>query len=244
VRLPTTFRAREPRLAMRSGAAIALVCAVVLSVSTVFGPNSVSSTTRTASWVGAGVVGLLGLLALVIGPRALDRYGAFLAIGVGTVLLTAVLNVATSDHSAAGQAFYAFPVLWAASSLHRGAVVVITGLAVSGNLAALLFLLPAEDAVIDVVFFGAVLVVIAVMLDWAAVVQARLVAALEEQATVDALTGLVNRRVLEEALTHACTAPRGSRAPPWCSSTSTPSSRSTTGTATRWATTRSCTWPA
>ncbi|RBY87546.1 GGDEF domain-containing protein [Blastococcus sp. TF02A-26] len=182
---------------------MALVCAVVLSVSTVFGPNSVSSTTRTASWVGAGLVGLLGVAAVSIRPRTLDRYGAFLGIGVGAVLLTASLNVATDDPSAAGQAFFAFPVLWAASHLRRGAVVAVTTLAVAGDLVALSFLLPLEDALFDVVFFGSVLVVIAAMLDRAGAVQAALVAALQQQATVDALTGLVNRRVLDEALRHA-----------------------------------------
>jgi diguanylate cyclase (GGDEF)-like protein len=203
VSLPTTFRARDPRTAARSGAVIGLVCATVLVVSTAVGPNSVTDTTRTASWVGGVLLALPSLAALRIRPRTLDRFGAFLGIGGGAVLLTGALNVITDDPSAAGQAFFAFPVLWAASHLRRGAVVLVTALAVLGDLATLLILLPVADAVVDVVFFGAVLVVIATMLDRAAAVQERLVAALQQQATVDALTGLVNRRVFEESLEHA-----------------------------------------
>ncbi|SEP22408.1 GGDEF domain-containing protein [Trujillonella endophytica] len=203
MRLPPTFRAREPRTAARSGAGISVVCAVVLAVSTAFGPNSVTDTTRAASWAGAAVLAVLGAIALLCDPRTLDRFGAFLGIGVGAVLMTCVLNVITEDPSAAGQAFFAFPVLWVASHLRRGAVVVVTALAVLGDLAALVLLLPVEDAVIDVVFFGAVLVLVATMLVRAGSVQEGLVRALEEQATVDSLTGLLNRRVFDEALEHA-----------------------------------------
>lgn len=203
MRLPTTFRARDPRTAVHSAALIGFVCAVVLAVSTLVGPNADTATTRIASWIGAAVLGVAGVGALLVRPATLDRVGAFLGIGVGAVLLTCVLNVATDDHSAAGQAFYAFPVLWAAAHLRRGAVVVVTAVAVLGNLVALLILLPVDDAVIDVVFFGGVLVVIAAMLDRAGAVQERLVGALEQQATVDSLTGLLNRRVFEEALEHA-----------------------------------------
>jgi diguanylate cyclase (GGDEF)-like protein len=55
----------------------------------------------------------------------------------------------------------------------------------------------------DLSFFGAVLVVMAAMLIRSGDAQARLVAMLHAQATVDSLTGLVNRRVLDEALSTA-----------------------------------------
>jgi diguanylate cyclase (GGDEF)-like protein len=61
--------------------------------------------------------------------------------------------------------------------------------------------------VTDFVFFGSVLVVMAVMLTRANAVQERLVTALREQARVDALTGLVNRRAFDDALTTTLTRP-------------------------------------
>ncbi|WP_304412903.1 GGDEF domain-containing protein [Blastococcus sp. URHD0036] len=188
---------------MRSAVLIVGVCAVVLVVFTVFGPNSVSPTSRTTSWVGAVILFVAAGACLLARPDTLDRRGAFLGIGIGGALLVCVMNVLTRDPSAAAQAFLAFPVLWAATHLRRGAVALITGVALLGDAASLLAILPAADALIDVVFFGAVLVVTAAMLDRAAVVQDRLVQALQQQATVDSLTGLLNRRVFEEALAHA-----------------------------------------
>jgi diguanylate cyclase (GGDEF)-like protein len=201
--LPPTFRARDARSTVRSAVLIVAVCAVVLVVFTSFGPNSVDAESRAASWAGAGVLLLVAALSLLARPETLDRFGAFVAIGIGGALLVCVMNVLTRDPSAAAQAFLAFPVLWAATHLRRGAVVLVTGTALAGDAVSLLLLLPPDEALIDVVFFGAVIVVTAVMLDRAGVVQERLVTALQQQAAVDSLTGLLNRRVFEEALEHA-----------------------------------------
>jgi diguanylate cyclase (GGDEF)-like protein len=203
VSLPRTFRARDAGSTVRSGVLIVVVCAVVLVLFTTFGPNAASTLSRVTSWAGALVLAIAAGLGFLARPETLDRRGAFLGVGVGGVLLVCLMNVLTSDPSAAAQAFLAFPVLWAATHLRRGAVAVITGTAVVGDAVSLLLLLPAAEALIDAVFFGSVLVVTAVMLDRAAAVQDRLVAALQQQATVDALTGLLNRRVFEEALEHA-----------------------------------------
>jgi diguanylate cyclase (GGDEF)-like protein len=73
-----------------------------------------------------------------------------------------------------------------------------------------LFLLePVADAIPDLLFFGAVLVVTAVMLARANGLQERLVAELQEQARVDPLTGLVNRRSFDEDLETALNRPVG-----------------------------------
>jgi diguanylate cyclase (GGDEF)-like protein len=72
--------------------------------------------------------------------------------------------------------------------------------ALAGITATGVVLLPLAAALTDLVFFGAVLVVVASVVFRAAATQAQLVTALHEQAQVDALTGLVNRRVFDEAL--------------------------------------------
>ena len=69
--------------------------------------------------------------------------------------------------------------------------------------------LPLEPATTDLMFFGAVLVVMAGMLVRANDTQERLVAALQEQAAVDSLTGLVNRRSFDGALQTALDTPCG-----------------------------------
>ena len=75
-----------------------------------------------------------------------------------------MLNLLTLDTTAAAQAFLAFPVLWAAAHLRKGAVVLVTGTAVLADFVVLLLLQPLLEAAPDLLFFGAVLVVPAVML--------------------------------------------------------------------------------
>jgi diguanylate cyclase (GGDEF)-like protein len=203
------MRARHPDAATRTVLPIIVVSAVVLATFTGFGPNSASSTTRLATWATIVLLaGLTAVLALVPAER-LDRAGVLVGLAVGSVLLVDVMNLVTRDASAAAQAFLAFPVVWGAAHLRRGAVVCTTSLAVVTNAGVAGVLLPPHAAVPDALAFGAVLVVIAVMLLRAGEEQERLVAMLQQQATVDSLTGLVNRRVLDDALARALTEPTG-----------------------------------
>ncbi|MGY1856549.1 GGDEF domain-containing protein [Modestobacter sp. SYSU DS0290] len=201
------MRARDPRAAARTALPIIAVVAVVMAVFTFFGPNSVSATTRTASWGTVALLLAVGVLLRSASADWLDRTGLFVFLGVLGVVLVCAMNVITNDPSAAAQAFLSFPVLWVAAHLRRAAVAVVTSIAVLLDAAVLLVLLPVEPALTDLVFFGSVLVVISLMLVRAGDVQERLVAALHQQASVDSLTGLVNRRVLDEALTGALAAP-------------------------------------
>jgi diguanylate cyclase (GGDEF)-like protein len=197
------LRARDPRASAHAIVLIMGVSTVVLALLTTFGPNSVSSATRAASWAGvAALVTTIALCVLVPAERV-DRAGGFVLIGLAGVLLICVLNVATDDPSAGAQAFLAFPVLWAASHLRWAAVALVTVAAVVGNGITQVLLQPLEPAMHDQLVIGTVLVVAAVILVRAASVQDRLVAALQQQADVDPLTGLVTRRVLDDALTGA-----------------------------------------
>ena len=200
VRIPAAFRAREPRTAARSAAVILAVCAVVLAGLTTVQESAAGLLVNAVSWVVIALVAAGGVACAVLPPERLDRTGAFVAVGLLGVGLICLLNLLTRDPSAAAQAFLAFPVLWAASHLRKGAVTIVTGAAVGADAVTVFLLEPVAKAAIDFTFFGAVLVVMGGMLLRAGLVQDRLVGALQEQARVDALTGLVNRRVFEEAL--------------------------------------------
>ena len=195
-----SMRAREPESAARSCVLIPVVAALVLAAFTTFQPLPYSTGATIASWSAAGLVLLIALAVAKASAQRLDRYGVYTAIALGGAFLVCGLNIATRDPSAASQAFLAFPVLWAASHLQRGAVALVTATAVLGNGVALVLILPFDAAMTDFVFFGAVLAVMAVMLVRAATTQARLVAALQEQVTIDALTGLATRRAFDSAL--------------------------------------------
>ena len=105
----------------------------------------------------------------------------------------------------------------------------VTAAVLVGEGVTLTRLLPPAAALTDIAFFGTVLVVMAVRLLRGNTRQEYLVAALQEQLTVDSLTGQATRRAFDEALETAL-----SRSVPgvrrWCSSTSTRSRASTTPT--------------
>jgi len=202
-----SMRARDSESAARSCVLILVVAALVLAAFTAFQPLAYSTGAEVASWSAVGLVLLVALAVANASAELLDRFGVYTVIAVGGIFLICGLNIATHDPSAASQAFLAFPVLWAASHMQRGAVVLVTTTAVLGNGITLVLILPLDAAMTDVVFFGAVLVVMAVMLVRANATQARLVAALREQLTVDALTGLATRRAFDGALESALSRP-------------------------------------
>jgi diguanylate cyclase (GGDEF)-like protein len=195
-----TLRAREPRTAARSAALILMVCAVAFGGLTIAQESAASPGVDGISWA---VVALLVAAALsfrLLPAELLDRGGALAVAPLAGVLLVCCLNVLTRDGSTAAQAFLAFPVLWGASHLRPGPGVVVTAAALLGDGVSLFLVRPAAAAATDFAFFGAVLVVMAVLLIRAGTTQERLVAALQHQAQVDSLTGLVNRRVFDETL--------------------------------------------
>jgi diguanylate cyclase (GGDEF)-like protein len=209
VRILSELRARDPHAAARSAVTILAVCSGVVAGLNTFQKASISPPAYTAGWLVALLLAGGAAACLLIDPRRLDRIAAGAVMAVVGVLLVSLLNLLAGDTTAASQAFLAFPVLWAASHLRPVAVVLVTGTAVGADCVALFLLLPPAEAATDVVFFGAVLVVMAVMLVRAHRVQDRLVAALQMQAQVDSLTGLVNRRVFDEALESSLNRPVG-----------------------------------
>src|SRR3954454_1387925 len=185
--MPSGLRARDPRSAARSAVLILAVCATALAGLTLV--QDATADVVVASWL--GVLGLLAAAAVCwfVSAEALDRAGVCLDLALAGVLLASMLNFLTSDTSITGQSFLAFPVLWAASHLRRGAVVLATGIAVVADALTLLLLVPVETAATDLVFFGAVLVVMSVMLVRGNETQERLVAAPERHGRLHLATG-------------------------------------------------------
>jgi diguanylate cyclase (GGDEF)-like protein len=203
------FRARDPHAAARSAVLTLALFAGLVTGLTEYQQATVSPTAYVAGWLTVVVLASAAAAHLLLDPVRLDRCFAGTAIAVGGVLIASVLNLLTLDTTAAAQAFLAFPVLWAAAHLRKGAVVLVTGTAVLADFVVLLLLQPLIEAAPDLLFFGAVLVVPAVMLTRANGLQERLVIELQTQARVDALTGLVNRRSFDEALESTLIRPVG-----------------------------------
>jgi diguanylate cyclase (GGDEF)-like protein len=198
--MPSALRARDPQAAAHSSRLILLVCAAVVAGLTVFQQSGADVATLVVHWLGVAGLVVVALACTLLPPETLDRLGVGPVVAVAGVVLICTLNLITRDTSAAAQAFFAFPVLFAASHLRPGGVALVTAAALVGDAATLFALLPAAAAFTDFAFFGAVLAVMAVMLVRANGTQERLVAALQEQATVDSLTGLATRRAFDNAL--------------------------------------------
>ncbi|WP_346623699.1 GGDEF domain-containing protein [Blastococcus montanus] len=195
-----TLRARDPQVAVDSAAFLLLASTLVLLALPLFGMSGGGTVQRVAHWIGVATLVGAALVCRLLPPERLDRWHVGLGLGLGSVVLIAALNLATADSSAGAQACYAFPVLWVAVHLRGPAVALVTTAALAADLITLLVLMPTAAAIADVVFFGAVLAVIATLLVRANRTQDELVDALQRQLTVDSLTGLATRRAFDQAL--------------------------------------------
>lgn len=181
--------------------ALALV-AVVLAVYTLLTPPS---------GINPGLVWGV-IVVLLVGAGALARAGdrtpgwVLLAMLVGGVVTLAGLDIATRDASAAAQVFFLLPVVFAAAHLSRPAAWSVTGVAVAGEAVTTAVLLPPEAAFTDTVFLAAVAVISTLLLLRAGARTDALLAELRHLAAVDPLTGLVTRRVLDDAASCALAA--------------------------------------
>jgi diguanylate cyclase (GGDEF)-like protein len=202
-----TLRAREPDTAARSAALILLVCTVAFGGLTIAQESAASPWAERISWAVIALLLTAALAFRLLPAERLDRAGALAAAPLVGVLLICLLNVLTHDGSTTAQAFFAFPVLWAASHLRPAPGALLTSAALLGDGITLFLVRPAAAAATDLGFFGAVLVVMAVLVIRAGTTQERLIAALQHQAQIDSLTGLVNRRVFDETLEATVRAP-------------------------------------
>ena len=197
------LRARDPQAAAHSTRLILLVCAAVLGALALFQQSDAGVVVLTLHWLGVTLLLAVAATTTLMHPKLLDRLGIGLVSAVVGVALICVLNVLTEDTSAAAQAFFAFPIFWAASNLRAAGAALVTVAALAAEGTTLFLLLPPAAALNDFVFFGAVLVVMAVLLVRANAKQERLVTALHAQLTVDSLTGLATRRAFNRALEKA-----------------------------------------
>jgi diguanylate cyclase (GGDEF)-like protein len=122
-----------------------------------------------------------------------------------TIAIIVTLDFLTADGSVSAQVFFFFPVLYGAAELRRRGAIAVTAAALIGELAVVVRWLPIRDAAVSVGYVGAVLVTTMVLLLISAERQEELVDRLSRQAAVDPLTGLVTRRVLDQAAKSALT---------------------------------------
>ena len=194
---------RDERNAARTAAWIYLVSAIVITVSNLIVPLSMSSKLTAI----ALVLPLLGFGGLLAWSRFPYKAALLLVTPLIGVVFATALNLATHDASAGAQVGFCLPVLFGASQLRfLGAGVAAFG-AIAGDVLVVSQLRPNSGGAIDVVDLALVLLLMTGLLVQAGRRQDRLVALLERQASLDPLTGLVTRRVLDDAVHRALATP-------------------------------------
>lgn len=197
------FGARHPDRAARTSAAILGTGAAVLAGFSWFDPATPTLDERWASWAVALTAAVLGACCWFLDPHRSDRVGLLTAAPALGAVLVCLQAWHTRDVSASVQVFLALPVLAAATQLRAAGAALTVTTAVVGDLVVTLHLLPVGAALTDVVFVGTTLAVVAAVLARLEDTQAADKAELARLAAVDTLTGLVTRRVLDDALATA-----------------------------------------
>jgi diguanylate cyclase (GGDEF)-like protein len=122
------------------------------------------------------------------------------------IVAIAALDLITDDPSAAGQVFLCYPVLYAASLLRAGVAYVCLAVSVAAEALVTLSLEPLHAGLTDLGYVGCTLATVTLLVVRATDRQQDLVEALQRQAAIDPLTGLVTRRVLDDAAQSALSA--------------------------------------
>jgi diguanylate cyclase (GGDEF)-like protein len=182
--------------ARRSGAGILAVFAAI----DLIGTQAIPVGPVLSIFVGFVVPALLlGWAALLLKGRSAWIDSMLVISPLLATVLICVLNLMTHDASPGGQIAFCAPVLYAASQLRRTAAVAALLAALVGEVVTVTLLKPLDQAVVDFSYVSVILVVITVLLISAGRRQNRLVDQLAQLAAVDPLTGLVTRRVLDDA---------------------------------------------
>lgn len=206
VTLPAALRAHEPRAAARTAVVVLAICAAMLALVGLLGPVGQGDASPAVIWGCVAGLGAVAALFRVVPAERLDRAGAFLALAVVGVTVLGALAVVGGGTSTRAQAFLVFVVLYAGYHLRALAAALATTATVAAGAVLIFHHAPVNGAVSDFVFLGAMLGVMGGLLIRSTSNQQRLVDALRQQADVDALTGLVTRRVFDEALEERRTA--------------------------------------
>lgn len=191
--------------ARRAAAGVSVVSAGVLLAFTLLLGESSSSPQLSL----AVVLLMVGLAAgALLAPPQVAAALCLVIPLVGVAGIT-VLDLLTRDASLAAVVFFFLPVLFGATQLRRAGAGTVLAASLLGHGTVVGSLLPPAEALADFVYLSVVLVTTNVLLLRAGERQRALVTRLQQQAAIDPLTGLVTRRVLDDALGAALSSAAG-----------------------------------
>jgi diguanylate cyclase (GGDEF)-like protein len=202
----------EPRdrdEAKRTAATLFMVAAGVTLLFALIVPPPGGPAARVVTLVLPVVLIVLALLLLKTRSSERRLLALWAPAPVLGILAIAGMDLATADASAAGQVFLCYPVIYAASQLKAPAAIGAALAAVAADATVVFALEPLTPAVTDLCYVTSALLAMTALLIRAGQRQDLLMAELRRQAAIDPLTGLVTRRVLDDAVRSALSSADG-----------------------------------
>lgn len=201
---------RDERAAARTAAALVIAGAGALVVTQLIA--------RAAGTHVSWIVATVGVSLAAVGVAYLRWHARIPALVwlVNAIVLIGVIlamNLLTRDAGAGAQVAFLYPVVYAAAFLRAGAAWTTAGVAGVASSVSVFSLLPLEQAITDQTFLLIAIIALTAVLLASGRRQERLVARLDELASVDWLTGLATRRALEEAARRALAGQATTRTP-------------------------------
>jgi diguanylate cyclase (GGDEF)-like protein len=202
VTLLARLQPRDADVAARVLSTLALVAGGVTVLFAAVAPRQQGATPAS---MGVTVFAALSVVAIALLLRRMRNRGAwvwaiFPFVGISVIV---ALDLITSDVSVSAQIFFIFPALYAGFALRRVGAILVGLAAVAGDLVDVFGLLPGRVAVVQAGYLVAAILTTMALLIVSGDRQDALVAELRALAAVDSLTGLVTRRVFNEAATSA-----------------------------------------
>jgi diguanylate cyclase (GGDEF)-like protein len=195
---------RDHRAAARTVVILSMVAAGVTIAFAPLEPTTthLSGVELSLTVVVAAIGAVIGWLANRLTATHRIAWAVWPPVAVGVI---GFVDFLTHDVSISAQIFFFFPTLYGASQLPRSGAIVMTATSVLGEVVVVGAMLPPRAAVVAIGYVTAALVTASTLLVQAGEKQYRLIQKLERQAAIDPLTGLVTRRVLDEAAQAAIT---------------------------------------
>jgi len=196
----------QPRDHNAAARTIALLCGVGVTVTVVTFPllEQSDDPVRPALAVSA-IAAFLGVILVTASVRFFGETSriAWAVCPLLAVASIVLVDLATHDASIRAQIFFVFSALYGGALLPRPGAVVMAVSSVIGEAVVVLTQAPLREGANDLVYVGAAVLTTTLLLAMSAERQAALMDVLEQRATTDSLTGLVNRRVFDDSVSAA-----------------------------------------
>jgi len=193
--------AMQPRDHRAAGRTVSVLGVVAASVTLLDGVGELIRGEANPTDIMITIVIAALIVAIAWTARRLNSDHSLIWAAAPFVAVTAIvgLDFFSRDSSLGAQVFLLFPALFAASQLRREGVLLAVAATIAAELLITFGMQPWEQAITDSGYMTAAIVTTAGLLTVAEEHRDRLITLLEHQAAIDPLTGLVTRRVLDDA---------------------------------------------